>query len=75
VLLTKYCSGDQIEKNEMGGSCSTYGGEERCIQGLVRKPEGKRPLGRPRRRWEDNMKMDHQGVGMEGGGLDQAGSG
>ena len=25
---------------------------------LVRKPEGKRPLGRPRRRWEDNIKMD-----------------
>ena len=25
---------------------------------LVRKPEGKRPLGRPRRRWEDNVKMD-----------------
>jgi len=30
---------------------------------LVRKPEGKRPLGRPRRRWEDNIKMDHQEVG------------
>ena len=30
---------------------------------LVRKPEGKRPLGRPRRRWEDNMKMDFQEVG------------
>jgi hypothetical protein len=30
---------------------------------LVRKPEGKRPLGRPRRRWENNIKMDHQEVG------------
>ena len=30
---------------------------------LVRKPEGKRPLGRPRRRWEDNIKMYLQGVG------------
>ena len=30
---------------------------------LVRKPEGKRPLGRPRRRWEDNTKMDFQEVG------------
>ena len=29
---------------------------------LVGKPEGKRPLGRPRRRWEDNIKMDLQGV-------------
>ena len=34
---------------------------------LVRKPEGKRPLGRPRRRWEDNIKMDLQEMG-EGGG-------
>ena len=30
---------------------------------LVRKPVGKRPLGRPRRRWEDNIKMDLQEVG------------
>jgi hypothetical protein len=30
---------------------------------LVRKPEGKRPLGRPRRRWEDNIRMDLQEVG------------
>jgi hypothetical protein len=29
----------------------------------VGKPEGKRPLGRPRRRWEDNIKTDHQEVG------------
>ena len=30
---------------------------------LVGKPEGKRPLGRPRRRWEDNIKVDLQAVG------------
>jgi hypothetical protein len=30
---------------------------------LVRKPEGRRPLGRPRRRWDDNTKMDLQEVG------------
>jgi hypothetical protein len=30
---------------------------------LVGKPEGKRPLGRPRRRWEDNIKMDLQELG------------
>jgi hypothetical protein len=29
---------------------------------LVRKPEGKRPLGRPRGRWEDNVKMDGMGI-------------
>ena len=33
---------------------------------LVEKPEGKRPLGRPRRRWEDNIKMDLQEVVCEG---------
>ena len=32
---------------------------------LVGKSEGKRPLGRPRRRWEDNIKMDFQEVGMD----------
>ena len=31
VLLTQYCSGDEIEKNEMGGVCSTYGTEVRHI--------------------------------------------
>jgi hypothetical protein len=35
---------------------------------LVGKPEGKRPLGRPTRRWEDNIKMDLQKVGC--GGMD-----
>ena len=34
VLLAKYYSGDQIKKTEMGGSCSMYGGEERCILDL-----------------------------------------
>jgi len=42
-------------------------GEKRCIDRvLVRKPEGKRPLGRPRRRWEDNIKIDLKEVGCEG---------
>jgi hypothetical protein len=39
-------------------------GEDRGVHRvLVRKPEEKRPLGRPRRRWEDNIKMDLQEVG------------
>ena len=38
--------------------------ERSCVREvLVGKPEGKRPLGRPRRRWEDNIKMDLQEVG------------
>jgi len=35
---------------------------------LVGKPEGKRPLGRPMRRWKDNIKMDLQELGCEGMG-------
>ena len=47
----------------MGGACSAYG-EWRCVyKGLVVEPEGKRRLGRPRRRWEDNIKMDLREVG------------
>jgi len=30
----QYYQGDQINKNKMGGECSAYGGEERCIQGI-----------------------------------------
>jgi hypothetical protein len=43
-----------------------HGREERCIQDLVGRPEGKRPLGRPRRRWEDNIKMDLRDIGIDG---------
>jgi len=34
VLFTKYSSGDQIKKNEMGGACSMYGGGQKCTQGF-----------------------------------------
>jgi len=50
-----------------GWICSTYGEQERCIEGLGRRPEGRRPLGRPRHRWEDNIKMGLQEV--EWGGM------
>jgi hypothetical protein len=33
---------------------------------LVGRPEGKRPLGRPRRRWEDNIKLDLREIGIDG---------
>jgi hypothetical protein len=47
----------------MGGACSGYG-ERRVVSSiLVGKPEVKRPLGVPRRRWEDNIKMDLHKVG------------
>jgi len=52
----------------MGGDCSMHGVDERRFRVLVGKPEGKGPLGRPRRRCEDNIKMDLQEVGC--GGMD-----
>ena len=47
------------------------------LDNLATLPPGKRPLGRPRRRWEDNIQMDLQevGCGMWGHGLDRCGSG
>jgi len=50
-----------------GAGLAAHMGEGRGVHRvLVGKPEGKRPLGRPRRRWEDNIKMDLQELG-EGG--------
>jgi hypothetical protein len=40
--------------------------DERCIKILVRKPEGKRQLGRPMRRYEDKIRMDVRKIGCEG---------
>jgi hypothetical protein len=60
--------GDKIKKNEMGGACSAYGEGRGVYRVLVGKLEGKRSLGRSRRRLEDNIKMDLQEVGC--GGMD-----
>jgi hypothetical protein len=43
----------------MGAACSNHRRDEKCITIFGRKPEGKRPLGRPRHRWED-IRMDLQ---------------
>jgi hypothetical protein len=58
--------GDQIEKNVVGGEYITYGESRGAYRVLLGKLEGNRPLGRPRRRWEDNIKVDLQEVGCEG---------
>jgi hypothetical protein len=42
----------------MGGLCSTNGEKMNAYRLLVGKPDGKRPLGRPRRRWVDNIRID-----------------
>jgi len=47
----------------MGGSCSVMRETRGVYRVLVGKPERKRPMGKPRRRWEDNIKMALQEVG------------
>ena len=55
VLFTKCYAGDQFEKNETGGHVAYIGERRGAYRVLVRRPEGKRLLGRLRRRWEDNI--------------------
>jgi len=50
--------GDQVTEDEMGGTCSKHGRGEKFVRSFVGKPEGKRPLGRSRRRCKDNIRMD-----------------
>jgi hypothetical protein len=52
----------------VGGACSTHRRGEKSLQGFGGKPEGKRPLGRPRRGWEDGIRMDLRKIGL--GGVD-----
>jgi hypothetical protein len=47
-----------VKVEEMGKACSTNGGKRNAYRILVGKPEGKRPLVRPRRMWVSNIKMD-----------------
>ena len=63
-----------IKSRRMGwaGHVACVGVERGAYGVLVGKPEGKRPLGRPRHRWVDNIRMDLQEVGC---GLDWAGPG
>jgi hypothetical protein len=50
----------------VGGTSSTNGEKRNVYRLLVGKPEGKRPLGRPRRRWMDNIKIDLLEIGWGG---------
>jgi hypothetical protein len=65
VLLTKRYSGDQIKKMRWVGHVAVMVDRRGAYRVLVGRSEGERPLGRPRRRWEDNIKMALQEVGWE----------
>ena len=65
VLFTQYCSGDQIDKNEVVGTCSTYGESRDVYRVMVGKREKKRHLEDPGVDGENNIKMDLQELGCE----------
>jgi hypothetical protein len=65
MICTPYpnSAGGKIETNEMGRAFGVYGEDRVCHRVLVGRSKGKRPLGKPRRKWEDNIKMELQDVG------------
>jgi hypothetical protein len=72
-LLNLYSSSSitrmiQVTEDEMGKACSMNGEKRNAYRILVGKPERKRPLGRPRHRRVDNIKMDTREIGW--GGMD-----
>jgi hypothetical protein len=56
---------DQIQKNEVGRVCTTCGERGDVYRVLVETTDRKRLLGRPKHRWENNIKMDIQEMGCE----------
>jgi hypothetical protein len=66
LRFTKYRKGDYIKEDGTGGVCSTHKGNKKCTQNFGHKPEGKRPLVRPRCRWKDNIGMYFREIGWEG---------
>jgi hypothetical protein len=58
----------KLRRMRWAGHVARMGEERKVYKVLVGKPEGKRPLGRPRRRWEDGIRMDLRETGL--GGVD-----
>ena len=72
-LNDMYCSPNivriiKLRRMKCAGHIARMGERRGVYRVLVRKPEGKRPVGRPRRRWEDKVKVDLQEVGCGGMG-------
>jgi hypothetical protein len=63
-----YTYNDQVKEDEMGRTCSTNGEKQNAYRLLVGKPEKKRPLGRPKHKWVDNIEMNLRVIGW--GGMD-----
>jgi len=74
--LLRHCNyrHNNVPSSKDAGHVSRIGEKRGVYMVLVRRPEGKGPLGRPRRRWQDNIQIDLQEVGWWHG-LDLIGSG
>jgi hypothetical protein len=57
VFLSKHNYNDQVKEDEVRRACSANGEERNAYRILEGKPEGMRPVGRPRRSWVDNNNM------------------
>jgi hypothetical protein len=64
----------KLRRMRWAGHVARMGEDRKSYKALVGKPEGKRPLGRPRCRWEDGIRIDLKEIGW-GGGVDSTGSG
>jgi hypothetical protein len=74
-LYALYSSPDIIQviksrRLRWAGHAARMGERRGAYRALVGKPEGRRPVGRPRHRWVDNIKMDLRETGCGGGGID-----
>jgi hypothetical protein len=66
--MSQKASEMDVKEDEMGRACNMNGEKRNAYGILVGKPEGKRPLGRPRHRWVNNIKMNLKEIGW--GGMD-----
>jgi hypothetical protein len=57
-----------MKKNQMGLACGTYGEYRNIRWDLMVKPNGKRPLGKPKKKWENNMKIGLTDIAWDGAG-------
>jgi hypothetical protein len=57
---------DSLDNGDVGRYVARMGEKRNACRILVGKPEGKRPLGRPRRRWVDNIKIDLREIRWDG---------
>jgi hypothetical protein len=60
-----YYEGDKANVDKMGATCNPHGEDDKCIKILVGTHERKIQLGKPSRRWEDNIKMLLNEIGSE----------